>query len=580
MLDHPSQATLSRSKALRDLGLSRLRVQDAHRDAQNNFDLLDSCNATPSRCFPGTRASNTTFDTSRADAGQSGSLDFSPGEIGELPSNLVSPLTPPSISAAELECLLGNASGKLKTGSTVQNRDIFSRLETDDPTSPKRPANPTTLERAKVRPRVELDIQLAGDTFVQGQCISGHLVVHVRSHRRADTQVLLANNTLRVIGFEYSTDSPTFHVFYHFSQRFEDLSYAGEQIFSESPDYSDEEGYREAKEGLHVLPFEMGLPMDSRFGKPKGVIDVPGGVAMRYIIMASIDIKEPDTNRLSVAHFYRQCSIWPGLSLRELLAPSTRPLVSTAVFSVPQGGSYSKLRLVARVPRPSYFAGQSCYVHIQIANNTQRTVRSLCMTLVRTTTIYRPRSGRRNRGGKTDEYIANKYTVKTVIEDISESRLVMAERTTRRAASSRGWWTGVNPDEKTAFAHRILVPPDAISVARSKLLAVDHAIRVTVYASAGMLGLTTHLSVTLPIRIVSMLSVDPPTSVASPGDMIGATHNRDGGLNGSSGEPRSHRSELENHTDPPPTYRTRPPSLQRPQNTIVSSRYAYLEHRL
>lgn len=403
MLDHPSQATLSRSKALRDLGLSRLRVQDAHRDAHgNNFDLLDSCNATPSRCFPGTRASNTTFDTSRADAGQSGSLDFSPGEIGELPSNLVPPLTPPSMAGAELECLLGNANGKLKIGATVQpyHRDLFSCLETDDPTSPKRPTNLTTLERAKVRPRVELDIQLAGDTFVQGQCISGHLVVHVRSHRRADTQVLLANNTLRVIGFEYLTDSPTFHVFYHFSQRFDDLSYAGEQIFSESPDYSDEEGYREAKEGLHVLPFEMGLPMDSRFGKPKGVIDVPGGVAMRYIIMASIDIKDPDTNRLSLAHFYRQCSIWPGLSLRELLAPSTRPLVSTAVFSVPQGGSYSNLRLAARVPRPSYFSGQSCYVHIQIANNTERTVRSLCMTLVRTTTIYRPRSGDETTEGK------------------------------------------------------------------------------------------------------------------------------------------------------------------------------------
>ncbi|KAH9065819.1 hypothetical protein EDB87DRAFT_892567 [Lactarius vividus] len=482
------------------------------------------------------------------------------------------------MAAAELECLLGNANGKLKIGATVQpyHRDFSSRLEIDDPTSPKRPPNPTTLERAKVRPRVELDIQLAGDTFVQGQCISGHLVVHVRSHRRADTQVLLANNTLRVIGFENLTDSPTFHVFYHFSQRFDDLSYAGEQLFSESPDYSDEEGYREAKEGLHVLPFEMGLPMDSRFGKPKGVIDVPSGVAMRYIIMASIDIKDPDTNRLSLAHFYRQCSIWPGLSLQELLAPSTRPLVSTAVSSIPQGGSYSKLRLAARVPRPSYFAGQSCYVHIQIANSTQRTVRSLCMTLIRTTTIYRPRLGRQNHGGKNEEH---KYVVKTVVDELSESRLVMADRTTRRTASSRGWWTGVNPDEKTAFTHRILVPPDALSVARSKLLAVDHAIRVTIYASAGVLGLTTQLSVTLPIRIVSMLSVDPPTSVASPGDMIGAARNRDGGPNGPSGEPRPHRRELGNRTDPPPTYRTRPPSLEPPQNTIVSSRYAYLEHR-
>ncbi|KAF8260742.1 hypothetical protein EI94DRAFT_1609891 [Lactarius quietus] len=480
------------------------------------------------------------------------------------------------MAAAELECLLGNADGKLKSGATVQQfyplADLLSRLEVDGPTSPKRPDNPTTLERAKVRPRVELDIQLAGDTFVQGQCISGHLVVHVRRPRRAETPLLLANNTLRVIGFEYLTDRPTFHVFYHFSRRFDDLSYACEQIFTECPDYSDEEGYREAKEGLHVLPFEMELPMDSRFGKPKGVFDIPGGVAMRCIIMASIDIKDPDTNQLSLAHFYRQCSIWPGLSLQELLVPSTRPLVSTAVLSVPQSGSYSKLKLAARVPRPSYFAGQSCYVHIQITNNTQRTVRSLCMTLIRTTAIYRPRSERRKQGGKADE---RKYTVKTVVDEISESRLVMADRTSRRSASSKGWWAGVNSDEKTAFTHCILVPPDTLSVARSRLLAVDHAIRVTVYASSGMLGLTTHLSVTLPIRIVSMLSVDPPTSVASPGDMIGVTHDRDGRPNGSSGEPRLHHSEVEHRTDAPPSYRTRPPSLEQPQNITVSSRYTY-----
>ena len=178
-------------------------------------------------------------------------------------------------------------------------------------------------------------------------------------------------------------------------------------------------------------------------------------------------MKDPDTSRLSLAHFYRQCSIWPGLSLQELLVPSTRPLVSTAVLSVPQGGSYSKLRLTARVPRPSYFAGQSCYVHIRIENNTQRTVRSLCMTLIRTTTIYRPRPGRRNDGEKTDEH---KFMVKTVVDEISENRLVMAHRTTRRVASSRGWWMGVNPDGKTAFTHCVLVPVRLYSGPNSRLI--------------------------------------------------------------------------------------------------------------
>lgn len=197
------------------------------------------------------------------------------------------------MTAAELECLLGNAdaSGKLKIGATLQPHRPdcgTSRLESDGPTSPKRPDNPTTLERAKIRPRVELDIQLASETFVQGQFISGQLVVHVRGHRKAKNPVLLANNTLRVIGFEYLTDTPTFHVFFHFSRKFDDISYASEKIFSECPDYCDEEGYREAKEGLHVLPFEMELPKDFRFGKPKGVINVPGGVAMRYIIMSYV----------------------------------------------------------------------------------------------------------------------------------------------------------------------------------------------------------------------------------------------------------------------------------------------------
>lgn len=140
----------------------------------------------------------------------------------------------------------------------------------------------TTLERAKPKPRVQLNIRLAGDTFVQGQTISGQLVIYVRS---AKFPVRLANNKLRVIGFECSTDGSDFHVFFHYSCQFDEISYAGEQIFSESPDYSDEEGYREAREGIHVLPFEMTLPDDSSCGKPKGVIDVRGA-AMRYIVMA------------------------------------------------------------------------------------------------------------------------------------------------------------------------------------------------------------------------------------------------------------------------------------------------------
>ena len=110
--------------------------------------------------------------------------------------------------------------------------------------------------------------------------------------------------------------------------------------------------------------------------------------------------------------------------------------------------------------------------------------------------------------------------------------------------------------------------PDALSIARSELLAVDHAIRVTVYASAGTLGLTSRLSVTLPIRIVSMLSVDPPTSVSRPPDILVSAHPNEPSV--ANGFDLRQFSGPENRPDSPPPYRTRPPSLEHPLGIPVS----------
>jgi hypothetical protein len=235
-----------------------------------------------------TLASNTTFDTFRAYCGQSGFLQFSHDEVGERlqrQPSIISSLSPPSRAPTELVCLLGDKDGKLKAGATIQLRSQKhpSHVTAGSPTTALSLTNTITLERAKPRPRVGLNLRLSGDTFVQGQVISGHLVIHVCD---AELPVRLANPKLRVIGFECLVDSPTSHVFFHYSSRFDEISYAGEQIFSESPDYGDEDGYREARAGQHVLPFEMMLPEDSCFGKPKGVLDVPGGVSVRYVIMA------------------------------------------------------------------------------------------------------------------------------------------------------------------------------------------------------------------------------------------------------------------------------------------------------
>jgi len=254
-----------------------------------------------------------------------------------------------------------------------------------------------------------------------------------------------------------------------------------------------------------------------------------------------------------------------------------------------KGSSRGKLKLSARVPRLSYLSGQPCYVHIQVLNDTHKTVRALCLTLIRTTTVYRPQSGKGNRRDEHD-HVSNKYQSKSFVDTIAESRLAMAERTTRKCASSRGWWTGVAPQERTGFTHSIMIPvrpyssindgasqlisngmrlqPDALSIARTEFLAVDHAIRVTIYASAGTIGLTSHLSVTLPIRVLSMLSVDPPTPM-SPPNMPMITHAK--GLDVINGLALHLQDRSSEHlTDSPPPYRTRPPSVENPKNITVS----------
>ena len=281
-----------------------------------------------------------------------------------------------------------------------------------------------------------------------------------------------------------------------------------------------------------------------------------------------------------------------------MLVPSTRPLVSTAVLTLSKGSSRGKLKLSARVPRLSYFSGQHCYVHVQVLNDTHKTVRALCFTLIRTTTVYRPQSGK---GNRKDEHghVSNKYQAKSFVDMTAESRLAMAEPTTRKCASSRGWWAGVVPQERTGFTHSILIPvgsyssinyraswlnsngmrlqPDALSIARTELLTVDYAIHVTIYASAGTMGLTSHLSVTLPICVLSMLSVDPPTSVSRPPNMPMIMHAK--GLDVINGLALHLQDSSSGRlADSPPPYRTRPPSVEHPQDIAVSDDNTHRQH--
>lgn len=390
--------------------------------------------------------------------------------------------------AAELTNLLGNCNAKLKPGAVVvSSPNSPARSSGIDETDP---SDTVVLEGAKARARVDVDIILSSDCFVQGQCLSGQVLVRVRKCSKKESRVLLAEGKVRVLGFECLPDGMHKHLFYQYTRKLEEVSYAGDQIFAECAEDSDEEGFRLSREGVHVLPFEMDLPVEGENGNAKGAIDIHGGIAIRYIAMvyvhvccisefsfsflvdSSIKVKDQDTSECSLAHFYRSCNIWPHLSMQTLLAPAPRPLIATANKSLLFGGRYpsNRLKLTARLPRLTYLSGQRCYVQIRVVNDTRRVVRGVMLVLMRKTTTYKPLQDK-----NTDDAGAYKSTV--FEKELVESRLEIGEHGTKGHASAKGWWTGVGPDADMEFQHSILIPVRVLCWSGSFICSLGPAVR-------------------------------------------------------------------------------------------------------
>ncbi|KAF7339332.1 Polysaccharide lyase family 8 protein [Mycena sanguinolenta] len=80
----------------------------------------------------------------------------------------------------------------------------------------------------------------------------------------------------------------------------------------------------------------------------------------------------------------------------------------------------------------------------------------------------------------------------------------MAQGFPRSHASNSGWWAGVPSGERLNFSHLLPIPPDALTLTRGALIEVEYTIRVSLNASF------TGVCVDLPLRIVNLLSLDPP----------------------------------------------------------------------
>ncbi|KAF5368598.1 hypothetical protein D9758_002251 [Tetrapyrgos nigripes] len=398
---------------------------------------------------------------------------------------------PPGRNAAELKSILGNSNARLKSGATVLS----------GPPVGCGTVEATTLEQAKLRARVEVDIVPESNVLVQGGFLNGVVKIRIRSRSRRESAILISSGKLRVIGFESIQNEDHRYTFFQQSALLTDVTKAFDQIFV-SP--ADQEGFREPREGVHVLPFSMLLPLQAETGAPKGVISPHGGVALRYIAMFSIKVKERETNRRSIAHFYRDCEVWPRLNPASVLAPTPRPITTSVSRSLLRGGS-GKVTLVASLHRLNWIAGQFCYVKVKVTNHSKKLIKSLTLGLVRSTVVFKPKRHLEMDGAQAN-HDADACQTSTMQKQVAETTLEMGEGVARGHASGKGWWTGVHASETTSFSHFLPIPANALSVTRERLLEVEYSIRVSI--SAGPLSSDIHVS--LPINIINFLSVDPP----------------------------------------------------------------------
>ena len=142
-----------------------------------------------------------------------------------------------------------------------------------------------------------------------------------------------------------------------------------------------------------------------------------------------------------------------------ILVPAPRPLRATTSKSLFMGGN-GKLTLTASLTRLYWVAGQQCFVHLNIQNETKKVVTSVTISLLRNTVIFRPlpQLDPLLPGKSRYERDPDACQTSTTTKVIAESVLDAGDRATKGYASAKGWWTGVPPKKKMNFAHSIVIP--------------------------------------------------------------------------------------------------------------------------
>ena len=122
-------------------------------------------------------------------------------------------------------------------------------------------------------------------------------------------------------------------------------------------------------------------------------------------------------------------------------------------------GGPGDLSIEASLHRLCWIAGQPCFVHVVIRNETKKTMKTLTLTLLRTTTVFKPKPVL-DADMDTEDPDACQTTTTTKV--IAQSTLETGQPGTRGHASARGWWPGVRPSESHAVNHCFNIPVRAV----------------------------------------------------------------------------------------------------------------------
>lgn len=174
-------------------------------------------------------------------------------------------------AAAELKSILGNHNSRLKSKAALIRLDSGSANFNRH----------VTLEQAKSRARVEVDILPLTNICVQGGYLRGHVKILVRNATYKEGSVFIAEGKIRVVGFE-SLGDKSHSIFYQCSTLLASVTPTLERLYASEPDV---EGFMLASEGEHEFPFALYLSLSTDHGRAKGFLKNHPGIALSYIAM-------------------------------------------------------------------------------------------------------------------------------------------------------------------------------------------------------------------------------------------------------------------------------------------------------